>query len=287
MGAGVLVCVDQLGDGIRGGLDGSRSVSHTRWIRSPRPITYNITSQGADIDPLLEQRSVDHRGGVNRVRSMPQQPAIVATWADTAHVHIWDVSTLVKAIDQPTGMHVCLAYGSASVMEGVCIHQTSNTHPFPETPPTSISDTHSGHPHRQQAALLVRGPQGGGLRDGLVPSAGGAAGDGRQRGGHPRVAGKCGGVHGWVDREPVCVWFGWLCPNGCVLMIYIYIHTNVPKLIYTHQWQGGENNASWQVLDQKQPYRGHTSSVEDLQWSPTEASGAWAGVWGLFVRGGW
>lgn len=91
------------GGKVWGDLDGSRSVSHTRLIRSPQP----TTSQGADIDPLLEQRSVDHRGGVNRVRSMPQQPAVVATWADTAHVHIWDVSTLVKAIDQPTGMQVC------------------------------------------------------------------------------------------------------------------------------------------------------------------------------------
>lgn len=63
----------------------------------------DVNKQGADIDPLLEQRSIDHRGGVNRVRSMPQQSSIVATWADTAHVHIWDVSSLVKAIDQPTG----------------------------------------------------------------------------------------------------------------------------------------------------------------------------------------
>ena len=75
-------------------------------IFDPTPNRGTIPSppkQGADIDPLLEQRSVDHRGGVNRVRSMPQQSSVVATWADTGHVHIWDVSSLVKAIDQPTG----------------------------------------------------------------------------------------------------------------------------------------------------------------------------------------
>lgn len=38
----------------------------------------------------------------NARRSMPQTSSVVATWADTGHVHLWDVSSLVKAIDQPT-----------------------------------------------------------------------------------------------------------------------------------------------------------------------------------------
>ena len=93
--------------------------------------------EGLDIDPLLEQCSIDHRGGyvlffthlpthpslllpthpptslpnknsVNRVRAMPSSSSssssssIVATWADTAHVHLWDVSTLIKAVDNPS-----------------------------------------------------------------------------------------------------------------------------------------------------------------------------------------
>ena len=33
---------------------------------------------------------VRHPGGVNRVRSMPQQPNVLASWADTGNVHVWD-----------------------------------------------------------------------------------------------------------------------------------------------------------------------------------------------------
>ncbi|KAM3567223.1 hypothetical protein VYU27_010627, partial [Nannochloropsis oceanica] len=38
-----------------------------------------------------------------------------------------------------------------------------------------------------------------------------------------------------------------------------------------HLWEGGEAG-QWAIPDSKSPYRGHGSSVEDLQWSPTEAS---------------
>lgn len=32
---------------------------------------------------------IAHQGGVNRIRAMPQQPHIVATWADTGYVQVY------------------------------------------------------------------------------------------------------------------------------------------------------------------------------------------------------
>jgi ribosome assembly protein RRB1 len=42
--------------------------------------------------PRLHVRQVQHQGGVNRIRTLPQQPGVVATWADTGHVHVWDLT---------------------------------------------------------------------------------------------------------------------------------------------------------------------------------------------------
>jgi ribosome assembly protein RRB1 len=52
-------------------------------------------------DPVLEHRSVKHHGGVNRVRCMPQEPGVVATWSDTGSVHVWDLKKHYKALDRP------------------------------------------------------------------------------------------------------------------------------------------------------------------------------------------
>jgi len=54
-----------------------------------------------DDDPVLESRSVKHTGGVNRVRSMPQKPGIVASWADTGRVYLWDLTQLVTNVSRP------------------------------------------------------------------------------------------------------------------------------------------------------------------------------------------
>lgn len=50
-------------------------------------------------EALLESKGVPHPGGVNRVRSMTQAPHIVATWADTGKVHIWNLEAQRKALD--------------------------------------------------------------------------------------------------------------------------------------------------------------------------------------------
>ena len=51
-----------------------------------------------DDDPILEYKPINHDGGVNRIRSMPQQSNIVATWSDTKAVHIWDISQHLTAL---------------------------------------------------------------------------------------------------------------------------------------------------------------------------------------------
>lgn len=51
-----------------------------------------------DDDPTLDHINIPHRGGVNRVRSMPQRPGIVATWSETSDVHVWDLEEQVSAL---------------------------------------------------------------------------------------------------------------------------------------------------------------------------------------------
>lgn len=51
-----------------------------------------------DDDPVLDHINIPHKGGVNRVRSMPQKPHIVATWSETSNLHIWDLEKQVSAL---------------------------------------------------------------------------------------------------------------------------------------------------------------------------------------------
>jgi ribosome assembly protein RRB1 len=45
-------------------------------------------------DAVFNVRKFAHKGGVNRVRCMPQNGCIIASWSDTAQVQVWDVSEL-------------------------------------------------------------------------------------------------------------------------------------------------------------------------------------------------
>eukprot|EP00656_Telonema_subtile_P017698 TRINITY_DN19538_c0_g1_i3.p1 TRINITY_DN19538_c0_g1~~TRINITY_DN19538_c0_g1_i3.p1 ORF type:complete len:380 (-),score=89.29 TRINITY_DN19538_c0_g1_i3:83-1222(-) len=49
--------------------------------------------------PELEMKWYKTDAAINRVRSCPHQPNIVAAWADNATVSMWDVSGLIGAID--------------------------------------------------------------------------------------------------------------------------------------------------------------------------------------------
>lgn len=58
-------------------------------------------SSDEEAEALLEVKEVVHPGGVNRIRSMPQAPHIVATWSDTGKVHMWNLDAQRKALDKP------------------------------------------------------------------------------------------------------------------------------------------------------------------------------------------
>ena len=45
-------------------------------------------SDDEDEPAVLHVRKVAHAGGVNRIRSSPQQPGIVASWAETGEVRV-------------------------------------------------------------------------------------------------------------------------------------------------------------------------------------------------------
>lgn len=58
---------------------------------------------GAD-DPSLTHAEVSHPGTVNRLRLMPGASHVCATWADTGHVHLWDLSVQLAQLNRkPAG----------------------------------------------------------------------------------------------------------------------------------------------------------------------------------------
>lgn len=58
-------------------------------------------SDAEDSDPILESQAVPHQGAVNRLKLMPQASHICATWADTAEVHVWDLSKQLANLHAP------------------------------------------------------------------------------------------------------------------------------------------------------------------------------------------
>jgi len=55
-----------------------------------------------ELEPVLEHFSLNHHGGVNRLRCMPQHPEIIATWSDTGVVNLFDVSGVLQSFERPT-----------------------------------------------------------------------------------------------------------------------------------------------------------------------------------------
>ena len=45
-------------------------------------------SDDEDGQPRLSVRQIAHHGAINRIRSMPQQPSIAASWSEAGHVQV-------------------------------------------------------------------------------------------------------------------------------------------------------------------------------------------------------
>lgn len=135
-----------------------------------------------DEDPVLEHINCQHNGGVNRIRAMPQQPGIVATWADNGRVNIFDFVAPLRSLMTARGPRV--------------------------QAPSAPSYTFKGHTTEGYALDWSK------VQEGQLAS------------------GDC---------------------NGAI-----------------HVWGMGKSSSDWTVSSK--PFRGHNGSVEDLQWSPTEAT---------------
>jgi len=136
-----------------------------------------------DDDAVADQKSIKHPGAVNRVRSMPQSPQIVASWSDTGNVFIWDINAHLRTLGALPG-------GSLSA-----------------TPINTPIFTFQGHKDEGFA----------------------------------------------MDFSPVKP--GAFISGDCAKGIYL--------------WQI-ENSGKCSV--DSTPFSGHSKSVEDIQWSPTEAT---------------
>jgi len=77
----------------------------------------------------------------------------------------------------------------------------------------------------------------------------------------------------WRQRREVCVC---VCVCVCVISSVLFVLYLSGRLVSgdckknIHVWEPREGGTSWQI-DQR-PFSSHSKSVEDLQWSPTEAT---------------
>ncbi|KAI8020873.1 Glutamate-rich WD repeat-containing protein 1 [Camellia lanceoleosa] len=67
----------------------------------------NSNSSDSDEDDEVEDgvsatplRNIVHEGCVNRIRAMPQNPHLCASWVDTGHVQVWDFSSHLNALTE-------------------------------------------------------------------------------------------------------------------------------------------------------------------------------------------
>lgn len=139
-----------------------------------------------DDDPIMEHVHINHQGGVNRIRSMPQQPGIVATMADTSMANIFDLTSTYQ-----------------SMLDKMTKSSTANMKPVL-----------TFNKHRSEGYAL--------------------------------------------DWSPATA--GRLATGDCQGVIQVW---NVEN--------GGQTSSNWQI-GSPSAYLGHSQSVEDIQWSPSEGT---------------
>ena len=59
----------------------------------------SASDDDADEDATIVFKSIRHVGSVNRLKAMPQANYVLATWSETARVHIWDAKQHIEALD--------------------------------------------------------------------------------------------------------------------------------------------------------------------------------------------
>lgn len=59
-----------------------------------------------DMDPILEHFSLNHLGGVNRVRVMPQKSEIVATWSELGIVNLYNIGGIIDSFERSAGVEI-------------------------------------------------------------------------------------------------------------------------------------------------------------------------------------
>eukprot|EP00339_Tiarina_fusa_P017877 CAMPEP_0117052704 /NCGR_PEP_ID=MMETSP0472-20121206/36438_1 /TAXON_ID=693140 ORGANISM="Tiarina fusus, Strain LIS" /NCGR_SAMPLE_ID=MMETSP0472 /ASSEMBLY_ACC=CAM_ASM_000603 /LENGTH=397 /DNA_ID=CAMNT_0004767447 /DNA_START=178 /DNA_END=1368 /DNA_ORIENTATION=- len=62
-----------------------------------------------DLDPILEHYHLPHYGGVNRIRAMPQDSNVVATWSDVGNVYLYDIEHIRSRFASSQGKRAAAA----------------------------------------------------------------------------------------------------------------------------------------------------------------------------------
>lgn len=167
------------------------------------------SDEEVDLDPVMEHFAMKHYGGVNRIRAMPQQSQIVATWSDAGSVNLYNVEPIMQRFS--------LAEQSAGGGDMIQMKD------IPSKPFFSYEK------HGTEGYAIDWSP----VKQGSL------------------VTGDCSGaIHLWTPRP-----------------------------------EGGYNVApSYEASSNTQKSVDHSPSVEDLQWSPSEATVFASAECGGFVR---
>jgi ribosome assembly protein RRB1 len=175
-----------------------------------------------DLDPILEHFAIPHYGGVNRLRVMPQQSNILATWSDVGKVNVFNIE------------HVRARFSSSSVGGSL-------------KPPSSSSSSSSNTKQKDKPYFTHNGH----------------------------------GVEGYaMDWSPVQQ--GYMCTGDCDGNIHLWTprpeggYEVTPSYLVNDYNPNSSTNSNSKTKSKSgshsSPSHGVEKSVEDLQWSPTEAT---------------